>query len=130
MPTPILFFDGECGLCARSVRWVLRRDRRRTFRFAPLQGETYRTLGIAASRDLSTMVVTDHHGVHVMSDAVLAIARHLGGGWRVLGAIGGIVPRRLRDAAYRAIASRRHRWFGTARACEIVAPDELVRFLS
>ena len=37
---PIVFYDGDCGLCDRFVRWMLRRDRGHHYRFAPLQGET------------------------------------------------------------------------------------------
>src|SRR5688572_12325015 len=35
---PVLFFDGECGLCNRVVRLMLRLDRHGRLRFAPLQG--------------------------------------------------------------------------------------------
>src|SRR4051812_39696374 len=35
---PVLFFDGECGLCNRLVRLLLRIDHRARLRFAPLQG--------------------------------------------------------------------------------------------
>ena len=34
----ILFFDGVCGLCSWSVDFVMARDRRELFQFAPLQG--------------------------------------------------------------------------------------------
>src|SRR4051812_37486572 len=37
-PVPVLFFDGECGLCNRVVRLLLRLDTRGRLRFAPLQG--------------------------------------------------------------------------------------------
>ncbi len=39
---PILFFDGVCGLCNRTVDFVLQEDRDRRFLFAPLQGETFK----------------------------------------------------------------------------------------
>lgn len=36
--SPILLYDGSCGVCARSVQFLLRRDRRRkTLRFASLE---------------------------------------------------------------------------------------------
>src|SRR5215813_8230825 len=34
---PVLFFDGECGLCNNSIRWLIDHDRRRVLRFAPLR---------------------------------------------------------------------------------------------
>jgi hypothetical protein len=36
--SPVLLYDGTCGFCAESVQLVLRHDRRRTLRFAALQG--------------------------------------------------------------------------------------------
>ena len=40
----VVFYDGVCGLCDRTVRFLLRRDRRDRLRFAPLQGEVARKL--------------------------------------------------------------------------------------
>jgi predicted DCC family thiol-disulfide oxidoreductase YuxK len=80
LTNPILFYDGQCGLCDRSVRWVMRRDRQRIFRFAPLQGQTYRELDISGKpQDLSTMVVLDGGRLYTRSDGVLRILRRLGG---------------------------------------------------
>jgi len=47
----ILFYDGHCGLCHRSVQFVVRHDRDGTaFRFAPLQGPTFGAMIPVASR--------------------------------------------------------------------------------
>ena len=40
IPQPVVLYDGTCGLCHRSVRWLMKRDRRRLW-YAPLQGETF-----------------------------------------------------------------------------------------
>ena len=37
---PVVLYDGTCGLCHRSVRWILRHERDHTLAFAPLQGAT------------------------------------------------------------------------------------------
>ncbi len=40
--TDTIFYDGNCGLCHRGVRFVMKRDAdRKAFRFAPLQGTTF-----------------------------------------------------------------------------------------
>jgi predicted DCC family thiol-disulfide oxidoreductase YuxK len=41
-----------------------------------------------------------------------------------------LVPRPLRDWAYRVVASRRYRWFGQRDACVTPAPELRARFLS
>ena len=35
----ILFFDGNCGLCNRSVKFVLRKEKNQELIFSPLQSE-------------------------------------------------------------------------------------------
>ena len=37
---PLVLYDGNCGLCAKSVRWILDHERAHTIVFAPLQGST------------------------------------------------------------------------------------------
>lgn len=43
LPTPVVFYDGPCGLCQWSVQWLLRKEREglsqaERLHFAPLQG--------------------------------------------------------------------------------------------
>jgi predicted DCC family thiol-disulfide oxidoreductase YuxK len=126
---PLLLYDGTCGFCARSVQFVLAHDRRGTVRFGPLQGACGRAL-VAAHPELhavDSVVWYDGARVRVRSDAVLAVLRHLGGGWRVLAAAGRVVPRALRDALYDAVARRRFTL--VARACLLPRPEERARFL-
>lgn len=127
---PILFYDGSCGLCARSVQWVLRHDHRGLIRFAPLQGQTYAHLPVPSKpMELDTMVLHDHDGLHVRSDAALRLLRTIGGGWGLLGVVGRVIPRALRDGLYRLVARNRHRWFGSEDACRLASPQERARFL-
>lgn len=43
---PVLFYDGQCGLCSRAVRFVLRWENKtgETLKFAPLEGELARAV--------------------------------------------------------------------------------------
>src|SRR6185436_14502522 len=117
---PIVFYDGDCGLCDRFVRWMLRRDRReRRYRFAPLQGETARRM---------IHVESGHAGEHRRSTAALRAIAGLGGVWRGAGLLL-LVPAALRDGVYRAVARHRYRWFGRAPACGAPSTDERGRFL-
>jgi predicted DCC family thiol-disulfide oxidoreductase YuxK len=140
--TPVLLYDGGCGLCARSVQWILRRDRRGTLRFAPLEGRYAAAVRAAYPelRDADSVVwVEPAEGrmaerVLVRSDAALAAAEYLGGVWR-LALIGRLVPRLARDAAYRFVARHRHRHrhrhrlSGGTAACAMPVPDAAARFL-
>ena len=129
----IVFFDGVCLLCERSVRFLLDRDGERRLCFATLQGETARALlgeETASALDSLVYVVEDEEGIHryERSHAALRILRDLGGIWRMVAWLR-IVPRPLRDAVYRVIAANRYQWFGKKDECGVPAADESDRFL-
>lgn len=137
-PDPLVLYDGYCGLCDRSVQWLIARDRRAVLRFTPLQGETAAPIlerhGFPADQELRTMLVVERLGsprerLRERSDGALAALAAIGGGWGLLGRIGRAVPRFLRDAVYDFIARRRLRWFGRLDACRIPTPAEKARFL-
>jgi predicted DCC family thiol-disulfide oxidoreductase YuxK len=116
---PVLLYDGSCGFCSNSVRFVLRHDRHGTLRFAALQSAFGQ--GVVARhpelRGIDSVVWFDESGgpatapglsVSVRSDAVLRVVDYLGGWWTVARILR-LVPRPLRDAAYDLIARNRHR---------------------
>ncbi len=130
---PLLLFDGECGLCTSSVRFILARDRTQELRFASLQSELGRRVleGHGLDPDeLSTLVLVDRDGdVALRSTAALRVAgEHLRFPWR-LAVVLRVVPRVLRDGVYRWVSRNRIRWFGTADACQMPAPGEAERFV-
>lgn len=127
---PILFYDGDCGLCARSVAWCLAHDRRAKLRYAPLQGATYAALDVTdRPRDLDTVVLLENGRLLTRSDASLRVLAIIGGPWAALAGAALVVPRPLREWGYRYIARRRIGWFGTADACRLPTPTERTRFL-
>lgn len=126
----LVYFDGLCGLCDRFVRFVVARDRRGRYRFAPLQGTTARSrlpshLNPEASQ---TVILEDAGRFRVRSDAALRVVAGLGGAWRAA-ALLLVIPRPLRDAVYDWIARHRFRWFGRRQECRVPGPDERERFL-
>ncbi len=128
----IVLFDGVCNLCNDTVRFVMARDPRGRFAFAPLQSGAGRALvakhGLPADR-LDTVVLLQDGRAFERSDAALRIAAGLGGAWPVLGALR-LVPRRLRDTIYDWIARNRYRWFGRRAECAVPTPDQRHRFLA
>lgn len=131
MNTPrLVLYDGVCGLCDRTVQFLLRADRNGALRFAPLQGETAKAVFVrhpeAAAVDSIVFVrgAGPEERVFIKSGAVLRILGEVGGTWgwlRVFLA----VPRVVRDGVYDWIAKNRYGWFGKFDACKI--PDASVR---
>ena len=127
---PVIFYDGECGLCNRFVWYLIRRDPGAIFQFAPLQGETAKKLLPVPpdNPDDWAIVLVDDTGMHQASDAVLRALCRLGGIWTLLHVLRA-VPRPIRDAVYMYVARRRFYWFGKADACPVPTMDERLRFL-
>ncbi len=130
----LLFYDGACGLCHHTVKFVLARDREGTkFRYAPLQGPTFAATFAEDQRagfPDSIVLKTADGRTLVRSAAALEIGDRLGGGWRVLARTVGILPRWLLDWAYDGIARVRKVIFAKPEgACPLLPPELRGRFL-
>jgi predicted DCC family thiol-disulfide oxidoreductase YuxK len=128
---PLILFDGVCNFCNASVNFVIARDPKKNFRFAPFQSSAGQDLlkkfGLLAT-DLDTMVLIEDGRVFTRSTAGLKIARRLSSLWPLLYAFM-IVPRFFRDAVYNVVARNRYRWWGRRDACMVPTPEVRERFL-
>lgn len=129
-PPRLVLFDGVCGLCDRTVQFLLDHDREAALTYAPLQGETAAAV-LARHPELAgvdSIVFVEREGeaerVFVRSKAVFRLARHLDAGVRWL-RVFGIVPQALADVGYDLVASVRYRIFGKLESCRV--PDASVR---
>jgi len=122
----VLFFDGDCAFCSRSVREVAKRDKHGNVSFAPLQGKLGTELGFsrhAASKGGTMILLRESDGkVFSRSDSWLELARALGGGWRFL-SVFRWVPRALRDWIYQLVADNRHLLIGKGDSCSLADPE-------
>ena len=135
--SPIILYDGVCGLCNRFVQFVLKRDRRDRFRFAALQSNFARE--ILRQHDLNpdsldTVYLVLEHGqvserLLVRNDAVIAVLEELGGMGRVWAKLLGLLPKAFRDWRYDLIARNRYRIFGKHPSCPLPDPKDRDKFL-
>jgi len=131
MSAPVVLYDGTCGLCSASVRWILRHERDHELQFAPLQGPTAGELRARFPRipvTLESVVLVDGDHAHLRSKAFLCIARHLRAPWR-WGYAFRWFPGFILDLGYRVIARIRYRIWGRVDACELPSPENRARFL-
>ncbi|HSG69214.1 MAG TPA: DCC1-like thiol-disulfide oxidoreductase family protein [Planctomycetaceae bacterium] len=130
LPENVLFFDGVCGLCNRTVDFLLRRDRNQRILFAPLQGETARReLSPQDVSNLNTIVLKTPQRLYKRSAAVVRLLWLLGGGWSFCGTLLWLIPWPLRDLGYWFVASSRYSLFGKKETCRIPTAEERSRFL-
>lgn len=134
---PVLFFDGECGLCHRLVRLLLWLDRAGRLRYAPLQGpaaQAYlRSQGLP-TEDFDSLVFVpswaerSRPAYQLRTDGALAALRVCGGVGRVVAWLR-VLPRSWRDAGYQVIARWRYRLFGPWRPRPLARAEWETRFL-
>ena len=132
---PVLLFDGECGLCNRCVRLLLRLDPAARLRFAPLQSpsaQQYLHAQGLPTQDFDSLVfVPDwaEAGAPLLrTDGVLAALRKCNGVGRTLAAILSLIPAGWRDRGYKLVARWRYRLWGDWRPRPLARPEWAARF--
>ncbi len=129
----LVFYDGTCGFCHRSVRFLVARDASgEAFRFAPLEGETLRARLSEEERLAlpdSLAVMTEDGRLLTRSAAMVHVLRALGGAWAGCARLLEAVPESLRDRAYDAFARHRKRLFPSPEeSCPVPAAGIRARF--
>lgn len=128
---PVIVFDGVCALCNGWVRFLLRHDRSKRYRFAAMQTESGRALlagnGLDPD-DPASFLLVENGNAWRETDAIVRVIGSLGGFWRLV-ALVRIAPRPSRDWLYRVVARNRYRWFGRHDACLLAPPGHEDRFL-
>ena len=152
---PVVFFDGYCNLCNRSVLFIIRNDATPTLYFASMQSrlgkevlqhedklqkgdglkqkdrlkqeQTLNWVTLQNSGAESLILVEDGKEYR-RSDAALRISRYLRSPWKYLW-YARYVPRPIRDAVYSFIARHRYRVFGKRESCYVPTTELRHRFL-
>ena len=130
----IVFYDGYCVLCSKSIDFILARDSSATFRFASLQSDFAQKIllemnyPISNIQNVSNIVYLQHNKLKIKSDAVLSILWDLGGIYKVSRLVY-CLPRVVRDFGYDRLAKLRYRIFGQRDSCRVPTLQEKTRFL-
>jgi predicted DCC family thiol-disulfide oxidoreductase YuxK len=134
-PEHVVLYDGTCGVCHRTVQWIVAADARGQFHFAPLQGSTAAALRARhpdLPHDLDSVVYVDRstgtERVFVRADAFVRIAERLDRRpfwtpWLR------VMPRWIADFAYRVVARNRHHLSDALASCPLPSPAAHARFL-
>ncbi|MBC8063945.1 MAG: DUF393 domain-containing protein [Chlorobia bacterium] len=133
----IVFYDGLCGFCDRTVSYILQRDRDDRFRFAPLQRDLAEEILPKHGKnpkDLDTLYLLVDQGLPTervldKSSAAVHIGKTLGGFSRFGMTLVGILPKPIRDWGYDRVAKARYKLFGKMSACRIPSAQDRAKFL-
>jgi predicted DCC family thiol-disulfide oxidoreductase YuxK len=132
----LLLYDGVCGLCDRTIRFVLPRDPRGHFRFAALQSALGREQLVRHGRDpdvLTTFFVIENFRsatprLVAGSRAAFFVLERLKGPWKYAG-IARVLPNFVLEAAYSLIARNRYWLFGRLDRCLLPESNHIDRFV-
>jgi predicted DCC family thiol-disulfide oxidoreductase YuxK len=140
LPERVVIYDGVCNLCDHTVKFLIKRDPGKLFRFCALQSEAAKpfleAFGLDQEEALKSIVFLDRDSegpvAYRKSAAAMAIASYLPVPWNLLVA-GKVVPGFLRDGVYDCVASNRYKIWGKHdeenEVCLRPTPDILSRFL-
>ena len=127
----IVFFDGVCNLCNRSVNFLIKHDKKGVLKFASLQSafaKNFLPKSLLDSEALDSILFYTDGKYYEKSNAILKLCKTLGSFFYVF-QLGYLLPPFLRNGVYTLIANNRYRWFGTTAHCSVPATDLKDRFL-
>ena len=115
MEQTILYYDGLCVLCNKSMRFIINRDRKNQFKIGFLDG-------FKNENKLDSVILVHKGNKYHYSTAVIKSLVLIGGIYK-LAALLYIFPKSLRDFVYKIIAKNRYKWFGRNNTCPSL-PEE------
>jgi len=128
---PIYVYDGECVLCSKAVRYVLKYEKEQSVRFVAIKSDLGRKIAEQNNVDPDaphTFIYLENGDAYFLSDAVFALAKKTGGPWTLIRFFR-FLPRPIRDWFYSRIANNRYNLFGKLEACYVPTPEMRDRFV-
>ena len=131
----IIFFDGYCILCNKTIDFLISKDKKQKFLFASLQSKTATNILNKIEfqgeqiKNLDNVVYFKNGTFKIKSNAVLTILSDLGGIYQFT-KIFYLIPLFLRNLIYDQIATNRYKWFGKRTTCRIPNQNKLTRILN
>jgi predicted DCC family thiol-disulfide oxidoreductase YuxK len=128
MKDEVVLYDSECGLCNRSVQFILKHERNQKLQFTSLQGSFSKKVisEINLKNDFNESILFYRDGkLFSKSKAVLSIIPFLRWYFYPI-LIFWLIPNFFRDLIYDLVAKNRNRYF---QECKIVKSDSLSRYL-
>ena len=129
----IILFDGVCNLCNSSVQFVIKHDKKDSFRFVSLQSDLgqkiIKHIGIDTSAIDSSILYEPENSYYFKSEAAFRILKDLSGIYKSL-LVFSILPNSLLNYLYDYVAKNRYKWFGKKESCMIPNPELQSKFLA
>jgi len=129
---PIILFDGVCALCTGWAKFVLRHDKKARYRLLTAQSELGYELYVHYGLDpknYETNILIEDGIAWFRSEGSVRMFEGLGFPWSMIRVVR-VLPLRVRDALYNAVAKRRLQLFGRLDQCYLPPPDYRDRLIA
>jgi len=125
----ILFYDGECGFCNRSVQFVLKHEKIPSIQFSKLQSDFARSTldKFEVTVSMETLYYLKKGVLYERSSAALHICKTMVFPYKLAYYLI-VIPKSIRDFFYNTIAKNRHKI--NKGFCVIPKEHEKDRFIS
>jgi len=125
----IVFYDGSCGFCNKTVQLILKLEKNQECQFAAIQSsfaqQFFKKQNIVV--DMSTFYYAKNGTVFTKSTGFIELSKEFRRPWNYL-TILTIIPKKIRDFFYDVIARRRTKLAGNF--CYLPHSEEKKRFLN
>ncbi len=119
----ILFFDGTCVLCNKTVQWLLNNENdKKALFFCLLQSDFSKSFVPEAYKNIDSVILYKDNRFYIYFDAFLKILPNLKWYWKFL-YIFQLMPSFLGKIIYKRIANNRKNWFGQTNECWILTSE-------
>ena len=128
----IILFDGICVLCSAWANFMIKHDPQYQFKLVSVQsklGQQLLSTYQLPTDHFETMVLLEQGQLYTESTAFLRIIQRVGFPYSIL-KYGKVIPKVVRDFAYRRIALNRYWLFGQTEQCYVATADVQQHFLS
>lgn len=128
----IVLFDGICNLCNSSIQFIIKHNKKDSFRFVALQSELgqeiLQHIGIDTSTIDSIVLYEPGKAYYLKAEAAFKIAEEFDGMYRLLGLFSNF-PKFFINYIYDYIAKNRYTWYGKKESCMLPSTELKEKFL-
>ncbi|MEM9545483.1 MAG: DCC1-like thiol-disulfide oxidoreductase family protein [Bacteroidota bacterium] len=106
----IVIYDGACGFCNSSIRFILKQNPSKNLKFVAYQSElgTQIRQTLKINEGMESIIVVDKDSYSIKSNAIFRIMDHVNSKWKHLRYFR-IIPSFISDFIYSIIANNRYR---------------------
>ena len=126
-----IYFDGVCNLCNFFIDFLIKRDKKRIFKYASLQSKVGQDLlkkNNLSPNELKSVVLQVNGKIFFKSKAAILILSKLPFPWSLM-VVFKIVPFFISNVVYDFIAKNRYQWFGKKETCRLPTEEEKALFI-